>query len=281
MLGLGEAFSLSRFSVDVNRIAASEAWGRAFAGEQSSFAVTRDGRVFAWGNPSSGRLGLGPVTPDNPAMTRFEYWGPADSVEELGVPNPEPITGLSDIVNLAIGPSFVLALDANGRVFAWGDNADGVLGTGDRESRSTPVGIDFTTRVSDIAAGAYTSFAITDSGQLYGWGGNRYGELADSPNPMEVSPVTLFADRRWRDVATGLHSNIGGSTTPIVYAISDMGWLYYWASGERQPTALANDIGGWVSVTVSERRIIAIRRNGALYTWVHGEPVPPSRFVLR
>lgn len=286
VLGLGEVFSLVRFSVDLNRIAAGEDWQRAYAGEESSFALTTDGRVFAWGNPATGALGIGPVLPDNPRMTRFEYWGPSDRVEELGVPNPQPIADLSGIVDLAVGSTFVLALDRDGVVYSWGENARGQLGTGDLEPRSEPVILAIDASVSQIAAGAYTSFAITDSGEMYGWGGNGYGELPGSSDQVETSPIALFPDMRWRAVATGQHSaravsDIGAETIPVVYAVSDTGWLYYWAAGESQLEALPDDIGGWVSVMVSESQVMAIRRNGALYTWVHGEPVPPSRLVLR
>lgn len=286
VLGLGDAFSLVRFSVDLNRIAAGEDWQRAYAGEESSFALTTDGRVFAWGNPAAGVLGLGPVLPDNPRMTRFEYWGPTDRVEELGVPNPQPIAGLSGIVDLAIGSSFVLALDRDGVVFSWGENARGQLGTGDLEPRSEPAILALDASVSQIAAGAHTSFAITDSGQMYGWGGNAYGELPGSSDQVQTRPVALVPDMRWRAVAIGEHrarevADTGSQAIPVVYAVSDTGWLYSWAAGTSQPEALHDDIGGWVSVTVSGSRIMAIRRNGALYTWVHGEPLPPSRLVFR
>ena len=43
---------------------------------------------------------------------------------------PVRVVGLSDIVAVAAGDTFSLALRNDGRVFAWGRNFDGQLGDG-------------------------------------------------------------------------------------------------------------------------------------------------------
>ena len=51
---------------------------------------------------------------------------------------PEDSTNtLAPIVQVATGRNHVLALDTNGRVFAWGDNMKGQLGLGRREKHKS------------------------------------------------------------------------------------------------------------------------------------------------
>ena len=280
VLGLGSSFSHVRFLVDVNRIAASEHWVRAFAGADVSFAITQDGRVFAWGMPASGALGLGEITIDNPALTLFEFWGPTDRTEELAVPQPEQIDGLTGIVEIALGESFALALTAGGHVYSWGRNDSGMLGLGDREDRYVPNRVELPMSADRVAAGTYSAFAVTETGRLYGWGGNRYGELGSVANGNEETPVPVFPERRWHMVATGAHTGLDGVDRPVVYGISDSGWLYSWASGSSDPLPVPGDTGGWATVTVGRSRIIGVRQNGAVYSWVHGESVPTSRLTF-
>ena len=75
---------------------------RIFAGSDMSFALCDDG-LYAWGNAEWGQLGLGNTHP------------------KIAHPTPVPLpNGLTpvDIVDVAVGGSFVLVLGRDGRV--WG-----------------------------------------------------------------------------------------------------------------------------------------------------------------
>jgi len=47
------------------------------------------------------------------------------------------------IIHLAFGRSHVMALDKNGKIFAWGDGTFGCLGFGDNKRRALPSPLTF------------------------------------------------------------------------------------------------------------------------------------------
>jgi alpha-tubulin suppressor-like RCC1 family protein len=132
------------------------------AGDGTSFVLTSSGTVFGWGDQTSGRLGDGEIANASrtyPApvigLSRIRQiavgdahglalrldgavfvWG-ANGAGQLGTgsgsgqfgsPVRLPMPG--PIVAVAAGREFSLALGADGRVFAWGDNSAGQLGGG-------------------------------------------------------------------------------------------------------------------------------------------------------
>jgi len=90
------------------------------AGWNHSLAVRADGTALGWGNNSNNELGLG------------------DSGPSLSS-SPVLIPGLSRITSIAGGNWHGVAIDADGGVFGWGSNAQGQVGDGTTESRSSPV----------------------------------------------------------------------------------------------------------------------------------------------
>jgi alpha-tubulin suppressor-like RCC1 family protein len=81
-------------------------------------AVGSGGTVWAWGNNSSGQLGIGTTT--NQTL-------------------PVHVPGLSGITQVAAGLDHALALSSDGTVWAWGANYDGELGNGTTASQTLPV----------------------------------------------------------------------------------------------------------------------------------------------
>ena len=82
------------------------------AGWNHALALDRDGNVWAWGNNHSGQLGNGEI------KDKFPY----------GEPVPVRVIGLSDIMSVAAGEGFSLALTRDGTLYAWGSNVNGELG---------------------------------------------------------------------------------------------------------------------------------------------------------
>jgi alpha-tubulin suppressor-like RCC1 family protein len=143
------------------------------SGSEFSEATTADGSVWMWGNNSSGQLGVGTtsssalperVSLQSPAVDVFcggNYpnnghclailsdgtlwaWG-NNSAVQLGDGTttnrslPVEITPPSGVtfVQVATGGLHSLALDSQGNVWAWGDNAYGELGDNLAEKHST------------------------------------------------------------------------------------------------------------------------------------------------
>jgi alpha-tubulin suppressor-like RCC1 family protein len=120
-----------------------------------SAVLKPDGTVWVFGYNNNGQLG------DDTTTVRRE---------------PQPVSGLSDIVAVAAGAYHTLALTSDGSVYAWGDNAYGQIGDGTTTDRKTPVQLGLNDVVA-IAAGEYHSVALRSNGDAYTWGRNNNGQL--------------------------------------------------------------------------------------------------------
>ena len=103
-------------AVKMNRIAGVSSAVQLELGELFGCAVTRSGNVFCWGIGDQGQLGNGQQ------LSSVDV-GQQVILEDSGQP-------LSGIVQLTAGLRHACALGSNGRVFCWGNNADGVVSGG-------------------------------------------------------------------------------------------------------------------------------------------------------
>lgn len=60
-----------------------------------------------------------------------------------------------------------LALTAQGTVWAWGDGADGQLGTGGRSNHNVPVAVMGLPKIAAVRAGGVHSMALDTSGNVW------------------------------------------------------------------------------------------------------------------
>lgn len=128
-------------------------------GEQTLFALTGDGKIYATGYGAGGRLGVGGT----------------DSVS-----TPTPIDGpLTHVVVTQVavnsGGKHCLALTATGDVYSWGEGDDGKLGHGNKVHCERPRLIEALRgkHIVMVACGGAHSAAISASGELYTWGKGR------------------------------------------------------------------------------------------------------------
>ncbi len=102
------------------------------------------------------------------------------------------VLGLSNIVDIAAGHQFSMALDSSGRVYAWGNNKDGQVGNNNSYAFfTTPQLVSGLTDVKSISAGHYHALAQKADGSIYGWGRAYNGALGELPNEKYYSPHEL------------------------------------------------------------------------------------------
>lgn len=146
-------------------------------GENHILALTRDGKVYAWGDNESGALGV-----------RIRR-GLGAAAYQL----PGQVDHLPKITAISAGDDFSLALDGEGKVWAWGNNTYGTLGVhGDRvESRIVPEPIQGIEKAVAIHAGDYHGFAVLADGRVLGWGSNEHDFIPLAPQkPSGFLPPT-------------------------------------------------------------------------------------------
>jgi alpha-tubulin suppressor-like RCC1 family protein len=127
--------------------AASSVYGRGGA----SFALTKDGKVYQWGQVSSRRVAF------------------VEVIDRI----PKEVPGLSEVIDLEISDQY-LAVTKTGSVYSWGYGGLGSLGHGDMLDRSAPTKIEGLNDVVEVFSQDQTSFAITKAGAMYVWGAYRY-----------------------------------------------------------------------------------------------------------
>lgn len=204
------------------------------AGDSVSFALTDDGKVWGWGT-----FRVSPMRTQN--MTGLMYPKSNEGVmgftkETIGQAQMTPvlIPQLKKIKQLACGANHALAVDADGRVFAWGSGQQDQLGRRITERSKVnalvPTAVSLKQRgkrsnakVASVACGDYHSFAIDSGCNVWAWGANSWGETgifdnAGDDNATILAPElieSLKEDNPSREivhVAGGAHHSVAVSS---------------------------------------------------------------------
>jgi len=152
------------------------------AGNSHSVALKSDGTVWAWGNNANGQLGDGTnVNRTTPVQVKGS--------------NGEGY--LMDIVALAAGGFYSLAIKSDNTLWAWGANEGGQLGDATNIGRTTPVqvkGQEGNGYLMDVVSveGEYHTLAVTADNKVWAWGNNTYGQVGDGTTTYRYTPVLVL-----------------------------------------------------------------------------------------
>ena len=277
------------------------------AGDNHSMALTRDGKVFAWGANGHGRLGDGTredrLTPvavqglegvisisagwnHSMALTRdgkvfawgyngFGQLGDGTRGLDENRSTPVAVQGLEDVISISAGDDHSMALTRDGKVFAWGCNVDGQLGDGTREDRLTPVAVQDLEDVISISAGGFHSMALTRDGKVFAWGYNRYGELGDGTRRIRSTPVAALGLEDVISISAGVSHSMALTSDGKVFA---WGYNRYRQLGDgtsanRSTPVAVQDLENMVSISAGENNSMALQSDGDVFAWgfIHGE----------
>jgi len=245
-LALGLAAALVMFGAS-----AAQAAPAVSAGDRHVLALAADGTVRAWGDDSSGQLGLG---------------------RTLLNATPKAVIGIADVVRVSSGSTHVVALKRDGTVWAWGENTLGQLGDGSTTSRATPAPVASLSGVVAIAAGRGHTLALKSDGTVWSWGMNYQGQVGTDANeallPARVPRLPAIA----AIAAGGSHSlaltrdgsvwswgaNDAGQLGDGTFAVNYLG-----RSEPRPVTALS----GIVAIAAGGLNSVAVKSDGTVATW--------------
>lgn len=180
--------------------------------------ITSEGRLLTWGSNLHGQLGNGTSSTSN---------GPNDITSNFNLHVDEKLSHIS------LGNFHSAALTSTGRVFTWGRNTSGQLGS--TQTSSTNLPIDITPKFSlvpeekviMISLGSFHSSALTSRGRLFLWGENSKGQLGDATTLKNGTPreITLqfgfSASEKIVNVSLGEYHSA---------AISSEGKVFVWGS---------------------------------------------------
>lgn len=238
------------------------------AGVEHSLALTREGKILAFGGNSYGQLGRGVIS-------------------ETG--QPLPVVGatyggqLSHVVAIAAGQYHSMALLKDGSAWAWGNNASGQLGDFSQTDSPAPGRISdpsnggAISNIKSISAGGNRSIVIKGDGTAWEWGERTLGAVdggtfqsvpkeiyRGSDNFMGAARASLgrshsiILRRDGRPLSWG--RNLSGQLGDDSHAASAAPTLVSGVGGEGPPLDL-------ISIAAGESHSLGLSRDGNIYAW--------------
>ena len=220
-------------------------WTDINVGNNFSIALRIDNLLFSWGVNSAGQLGIS-TNPGNASRS-----------------SPVQI-GSSSWTQISAGATHVAAIRSDKKLFAWGFNSLGQLGSGDLIFRSSPVQVGTSNWIS-VSAGLTHTSGITTDNKLFTWGDNTAGQLG-----YDIPAGTYFS---WTTVAGNSDHTIAIRNDGLLFGwgLNNYGQLglndIIWRSSPTQigtnswRTASVNGLAGGLIAT------LAIRNDGTLWAW--------------
>ncbi len=245
----------------------------AMCSENGGVAFTRSGTVYTWGTINEGSLG----------------WDPSI----VAIPRSPIVSGAlagKDVIAVSMG-GVSIALTSDGKLFSWGSDTNGCLGTGSIVAQtSVPVAVDTSGAlagvfVTAVATSSITVSALSDTGAVYMWGNNNQGQAGtgtadDSPN---FSPVAVLTD-----ATSALYQKFVVAVAVTSYncfAVTNEGRVYAWGStndgmlGNNTITGGVQKVPAYVymddalinefvvKISAKERSVIVLTSSGNIFVW--------------
>jgi len=253
-------------------------WAQACAGNGFSLAVKKDGTLWAWGDNTYGQFGNGDTADSNAPIqvgvandwlkmdTGFfltaglkkdgTLWIANQKNNERDDSNFQQIAA-DNLIELSVGSGHILALKANGTLWAKGGNGNGELGNNTSIGSDALIQIGTDTNWTRISAGNGYSVAQKEDGSLWRWGFLN--------NTHVLSPTKIADNMDVKSISTSLHT----------MAVKSDGTL--WTSGYDNTrgqifdvTSTLSQVGNevnWLNVQSGIGYNIGLRSDGTLWSW--------------
>lgn len=230
--------------------------GRGLESGLAHTCARHDGGVVCWGPGSTGALGSGP------------YDGGRD---------PRYVTGLGEVVTLALGDTVSCALLPDGGVRCWGSNVLGQVGNNGTLDQFTPAVVAVSGAATGLVSGSNHTCALLSDGGAECWGSNAAGQLGNGSTQTVFRGPAAVA-------APGALTRLFAGDLATYAAVGDGGMLFWGDDATqlftRTPRAIFSFDGGARSVEVATNHGCAIRLDDRVECWGRGSEGQLGRLVM-
>ena len=188
---------------------------------------------------------------------------PVAAVEEYAIPQ---------FRSLSVGGTHTCGLDTKDRVYCWGDNQVGQLGTRDQGVGALlPRLVSGLKSVRYLSAGAAHTCVINAQQRLLCWGNNVLGQLGvGSQDPLTDKPTLVSSRERFTMVAAGRGHSCAVTDTRVAYCwgLNDSGQLGAVTAGaEADRPMQVQGLDDVVSVAVGSYHSCALTAAQEVWCW--------------
>lgn len=235
---------------DVTKLAASS---------HHSMALLADGTLMAWGSGQLGGLGLG---------------------EELSTNYPSLVPDMTNVVDIALGLLFSLALKDNGEVWGWeysrygqiGENGVGIdqVTGNDIIYRTVPVKVKGLQNIIAISSGNLYSLALDSNGDVWAWGLNSANYLGvGSTDDYVFTPKKVLGLSDIVEISVGEDSSMAlrSDGRILAWGANNFGQLGIGTTSPASSPTMIGALENIKSVVSTEDRSFAFDINGNLWAW--------------
>jgi len=241
------------------------------AGGAHSLALKSDGTVWGWGNNEFGQAGFGKI--------ELIAGGPDSYMPEqyLKSYTPLQVQELTEVIAIAAGMDYSLALKADGTVWSWGSAQNGQLG-GNPSAKGLYTNIPGKvvvgttgrelTDITKISAGSAFALALKNDGTVWTWGGllvNDEGIHNASSTAIQVHSITdvinISAGYN-HSLALKSDGSVWGWGTNDLFQLGDRDPEQSW----NQPLQI-NGINNVHSLVAGSYISLVLKTDGTVWSW--------------
>jgi len=219
--------------------------------DATMYYINTSGRAWAWGSNIYFTIG------DNSSTNR------CTPVSVLGA--------TKTFCHIDAGSNHSVAIDKNGKAWAWGTNNTGQLGTFSTTNFLTPRSVYGNKTFCQIAAGGNNTVAIDYNGQAWSWGQGNVGQLGNGNISNFCYPVSVAGSvKTFCKISVGFQNSV---------AIDKNGQVWGWGVNgngqlgdnstlsKRTPVSILGATKTFCKIDSGTFNTVAIDKNGRAWSW--------------
>jgi len=225
------------------------------ASEFGAYAVGAGGQLWVWGGNGFDQFG------DPLADPTFS-------------PTPRRVPIIDDkgryipIADIEAGDLFAFAQTVDGRLFGWGANGGGQIGTGGTLAVESPTEVTIAATTASLALGAQHALMVDTDGNLWSWGQNQFSQLGRTGSQSLPAQIP-FPGGKVVKAAAGTQHSLALTEDNLVYAwgANTNGQVGAGGAQEYATPELVPDLSDIIDIQAGAFHSVALRADGKVFAW--------------